>query len=1515
MPRLIFMVGFLCVYSSVAILWVSAVDAKPRPNVVLIMTDNHGAWTLGCYGNNEIRTPNIDQLAAEGTLFTRAFASNPVCSPTRATCLTGLMPSQHGVHSFLSGGNLQTGPKARSTLDSVTSLPEVLRAEGYRCGLVGKWHLGGNLSPQEGFDDYWITMPHGGTSTFYGASIIEDGKQRNEPQYLTDFWTDHAVKFISKQTDADKPFFLFLAYNGPYSLSRLLLREGQNRHAEYYRDKDLKSFPTQPTHPWQFSNRDYINNPVSHRRVATEVSGVDDGVGRVMQTLKERGLDDNTIVIFVADQGWVGGHGGFYGMGDHTRPLTARDGMMQIPLIFRHPEQIAKGIRSDQMIANYDIMPTLLGHLNLADKMPTEPKSPGRDFSSTLKSQVPVASRSIFYEYENLRCIRAEDWKYVHRHPNGPHELYDLKNDADEFHNLVNDPKKSAKRDELRQELTTFFAENSVPKYDLYIGGTSQVRIHDGIDEEIAQLASVDPPPLTKGFTVPEIQVPDGYTVELAAGPPLVTHPTLGCFDDTGNLFVCNNAGVNLTNLELEEQLPNSIVRLADTDNDGRFDRSTVFADKMTFPMGGAWHDGSLYVASPPCIWKLTDTNDDGVADQRTAIVKEFGYNGNAASIHGCFFGPDGRLYWCDGFHGHELKDDNGKVVSKREGSYIFSCRPDGSDVQILAGGGMDNPVEIDWMDSGDALGTVNILYTRPRVDCLVHWLHGGAYPHREKVRAELKVTGDFLGPAHRFGHVAISGMTRYRSGVMDHRWKDNLFATFFNQGKVVRLQMQRDGSTWAATQHEFLSSTSRDFHPTDVIEDADGSLLVVDTGGWFYRGCPTSQFAKPELLGGIYRVRRSGMTPMVDPRGNRIDWASKSDVEMTRLLNDTRFVVRHKAVNECVRRGAAILPILKTYLQRGDIRVRQNCLRALLRLAQQSETTRPATQAIALALTDDRPDIRQFACRALGQSLTLSIGDIKAATLLPVLNDSDPAVRREAATTLGKLGDAKSVKPLLAALAKSVDRSEEHACIYALIQINQPNLLLPSISQSAAKTNPALARAALIAIDQSDDGELSEKQVVPLLASSDAALRTTALSISHSHPQWTTETKTLLLAWLDDEEQLLNHADVAAKLISKLAYDPAVAQSIGDRLLTTQDAATTKLCLNALADSQDLKVHGSWLPVVRRKLGSNDMAEIRLSLDVVQSLSTHQFDQELDSLAGDLRRPPALRFLALRSKGNTLRQAIQEPPSDQMMELIHEILENPTAPDDAMSVAQWLPSARLTTPQLAELTKHFSDASPMLLRELIRLYGGARDTQLNTQFLADVGTATEFLTLPEHELSDVVKRFPHESLPHANELLDRLKTHRQAKQQKLAGLLEQVQSGDIDRGRKAFFSENAKCASCHRIAKEGKQIGPDLTTIGANRSASDLLESIVLPSSSIVRDYGTFNVLTDEGKTVVGLLAKETSDTLTIQQSTGDLVEINRDEIEQVSPSTVSIMPNGLDESLTKQQLVDIVAYLRSLR
>ena len=249
------------------------------------------------------------------------------------------------------------GPDAHSMIAEFRTLPEILAEAGYTCGLSGKWHLGANATPQEGFTS-WITMPHGHTSTFYGAQVVENGQVRKEPGYLTDLWTDRAVRFLEE--NRDRPFFLYLAYNGPYNLGASLNHPGHNRHVEQYANAPLLSFPRDGMHPWLHDNKAFLNNVHAMRRVATETSGVDDGVGSVLDALDRLDLTDNTIVIYTADQGWVGGQNGLWGMSDHTRPHSAFDGMMHIPLIVRHPKHIVAGSTSERMVSGYDLMPTLL---------------------------------------------------------------------------------------------------------------------------------------------------------------------------------------------------------------------------------------------------------------------------------------------------------------------------------------------------------------------------------------------------------------------------------------------------------------------------------------------------------------------------------------------------------------------------------------------------------------------------------------------------------------------------------------------------------------------------------------------------------------------------------------------------------------------------------------------------------------------------------------------------------------------------------------------------------------------------------------------------------------------------------------------------------------------------------------------------------------------------------------------------------------------------------------------------
>ncbi|MDR3401605.1 MAG: sulfatase-like hydrolase/transferase [Chthoniobacter sp.] len=446
--------------------------AAAHPNVVFILADNEGAWQLGCYGNPDIRTPNIDRLAAEGIRFTRALSSNPVCSPTRATFLTGLIPSQHGIHSFLEPKILM-GPQAYDALAEFHSLGKILREEGYTCGLSGKWHLGDCLQPSNGFS-FWVTKPDGGTREFYDQDVIENGKVRREEGYTTDLWTRRGIEFIEQ--NKDHPFFLYLAYNGPYGLGSLMLNPARNRHAEYYADKLFPSFPRDAMHPWQHDNKQFHNTLTAIRRVAAETSGVDDGVGEIMATLKRLGLDENTLVIYAADQGWMGGQNGMWGMGDHFRPIGAHELMMQIPFIFRQPGRIPAGQTSNNIVSNYDFMPSVLSYLGLGDKMPQQPKSPGRDFSPVLRGETIPWDNVMYYEMETCRAIRTDRWKCVLRHPDGPHELYDMQADPQERSNLYGQPGTEPIRADLTQKLNDFFARYADPQYDIWKGGKSKAK-------------------------------------------------------------------------------------------------------------------------------------------------------------------------------------------------------------------------------------------------------------------------------------------------------------------------------------------------------------------------------------------------------------------------------------------------------------------------------------------------------------------------------------------------------------------------------------------------------------------------------------------------------------------------------------------------------------------------------------------------------------------------------------------------------------------------------------------------------------------------------------------------------------------------------------------------------------------------------------------------------------------------------------------------------------------------------
>ena len=245
------------------------------------------------------------------------------------------------------------------------------------------------------------------------------------------------------------------------------------------------------------------------------------------------------------------------------------------------------------------------------------------------------------------------------------------------------------------------------------------------------------------------------------------------------------------------------------------------------------------------------------------------------------FFGPDGWLYLTDGRHGFDINTKDGREY-KGLGSRIWRVRPDGTGLEWLAGGGFDNPVEVAFTPAGETIGTMTYFKDpeNGERDALLHFVEGGVYPKivsagDGRVQANRRSDArDDQVRAHRARRV-LCGIAATSSGA---EYQGNLFTAQFNPHRVQRHVVHREGATFRTDDSDFLTSTDPDFHPTDVLEDADGSLLVLDTGAWFIHGCPISRVAKPEIKGAIYRIRRIGRARMQDPRGGKLDLASVTD-------------------------------------------------------------------------------------------------------------------------------------------------------------------------------------------------------------------------------------------------------------------------------------------------------------------------------------------------------------------------------------------------------------------------------------------------------------------------------------------------------------------------------------------------------------------------------------------------------------------------------------------------------------
>lgn len=425
--------------------------APTPPNILLVIADDLAAWMLGCYGNKEIRTPNLDRLTMTGARFLNNFVCTPIGSASRATLFTGRTPMQHGVHDFLTATPVAKPPQGQAappaSFAQEVMISDVLAGAGYQCGYAGKWHMGNDAQPQHRFD-FWYTLDGAG---YQDPKMSFNGKPAAEKGYLADLITDRACQFLGQQNPS-RPFFLTVAHlnpHGPYA-------GHPSKYYEMYKDVKFDSVDYQAAAPNALREKEMLKDALGNiRRAAAAITALDDRMPPLIDCLRKRGLLDNTAIIFTGDNGFLLGRHGLWGKGLASDPINMYDEVMATPMIWSWPSRIPPSSTRPELVSFYDVMPTVCQLAGVA--------APGRNLCG--RSYLPLLTgqplpkkqpwpATVFGTFRNTDMARDNRHKLVLRNNGeGPNELFDVIADKRERVNQYENPAFVTVRDRLTPQI------------------------------------------------------------------------------------------------------------------------------------------------------------------------------------------------------------------------------------------------------------------------------------------------------------------------------------------------------------------------------------------------------------------------------------------------------------------------------------------------------------------------------------------------------------------------------------------------------------------------------------------------------------------------------------------------------------------------------------------------------------------------------------------------------------------------------------------------------------------------------------------------------------------------------------------------------------------------------------------------------------------------------------------------------------------------------------------------------
>lgn len=986
--------------------------------------------------------------------------------------------------------------------------------------------------------------------------------------------------------------------------------------------------------------------------------------------------------------------------------------------------------------------------------------------------------------------------------------------------------------------------------------------------------------------------VAPGHRVSQAMVPGLVDRPISAAFDDKGRLFVTESSGSNEPAALQAKTKPHRILRLEDTDGDGVFDKRTIFADNLMLPQGIMVFRGEVWTGTPPQIWRLLDTDDDGVADKRILFHDGGTLTGCMNDLHGPVAGPDGRIYWTKGAFAEQKHMIDGKPFVTKA-CHVFSARPDGSDLRVHMTGGMDNPVGIAFSRMGELFVSCTFVH-HPHLglrDGIIHPTPGIVFgkDHAPIQDPFHKRTGpDLSTPLVEMGPAAPCGMTGLEHP--DSDFVNRLACCQFNLKKVSLHTLSPKGAGLSADSTNLIVSDYKDFHPTDVLEDADGSILVIDTGGWYKLCCPSSQMVKDESRGAIYRIRKEGGKPKTqeDPRGIRIDWSAGDEV-IARLVLDSRPVVAKKATEVLVSRKA----IMELGAIAKNPRILEEArIRAIWGLGMIGDD-RAVTRLRELAEQGDIL-IQIAILKALIAQGKKDSGDIYIRNVV----SEHPTLARVSAEGIGRIRASLALKPLVDRLGTVKDDPIlTRALTFALIQVldgepRQAETLLADVGN----LKPGAQTAVLVALDQA--GYLKNPQAVwSLLKQGEGASRSTALWILSHHPEWGAS-----LAQLIQKDPKVLGPDT----LGSLASSQEIANLLGTMASPKGGPSEVQnRAMEAMALARLSKVPSSWVEPIALALSAlENEPGLMVAKSINGPLPAHWI-RELETIVANEKRSPAQRLaaLAILPPGRTWEGAI--------LELLVSGLHRDRSPRERTDALTALSRGRVAPGQSGRISSAIPTASPADIGRILDLFSSNRGEEVGLALVESLKQPEVVAVVSPAMARAILDRHGQKVREAAGPVLAKIEPNRADEARRISDYFAQLPKGDSARGHIVFNGQKAACAGCHKLGYVGGDTGPDLSRIGQIRNKADLLESILAPSASFVRSYEPVVVTTKAGRLVTGIIQSEGPEGVQLAVGPAAVERISRDQIEELSPGKVSVMPAGLEKQLTPQEMADLLEFL----